>query len=216
MKSIKLIIGLFFISNLLFSQSDENAKIILDNVSAKTKEYKTIFLEFTNSIENKNQGLEKRTTEGSLFIKNDKYKIIFLGNEQLFDGEKIYRIINDDLVIEIYNPEDLEEEAFSPNDILNIYEEGYNFEMGEIKNINNKQTQIIFLFPKSNEEPFKHIELGIDINKNQITHFVQFGKNGTNTEYYINNFKTNLIDIDSIFIFDSSHYKNFETIDLSE
>ena len=216
MKSIKLLIGLFFISNLLFSQSDENAKILLDKVSAKTKEYKTIFLEFTNSIENTNQGLEKRTTEGSLFIKDDKYKIIFLGNEQLFDGEKIYRIINDDLAIEIYNPEDIEEEGLSPTDILTLYETGYKFKMGELKEINNKPIQTIFLYPENTEQPFKHIELGIDLNKHQITHFIQFGKNGTNTEYYINNFKTNLTDIDSLLIFNPLLYEKFEIIDLSE
>ena len=216
MKSFKLIIGLFFISHLLFSQSDENAKTLLDKVSAKTKEYENIFLEFTNSIENQNQGLEKKITKGSLFIKNDKYKIVFLGNEQLFDGEKIYRIINNDLAVEIYNPEDLEEEGLSPNDILTLYETGYEFKMGKLETFNQKTIQTIFLYPEKIEEPFKYIELGIDLNKHQITHFIQFGKNGTNTEYYINSFKTNLTDIDSLLIFNPLKYEKFEIIDLSE
>ena len=88
--------------------------------------------------------------------------------------------------------------------------------MGELKKNNNKIIQTIFLYPENTEQPFKHIELGIDLDKHQITHFIQFGKNGTNTEYYINSFKTNLTDIDSLLIFNPLLYEKFEIIDLSE
>ncbi len=221
MKTYSTIILLLLFYNSVYSQLDENsdyirAKEILDKVSVQTKKYENIFLEFTNAISNETQGVQRRTSNGTIYIKENKYKITFLGNEQIFDGEKIYRIIKDDLVIEIYNPEDLEEDAFTPKDILTLYETGYTFRMDKFEEVNDKHIQTILLYPENAEDPLTHVELGIDINKNIITHFIQFGKNGTNTEYHINKFNTNLTNIDSVFIFNSLDYKSFEIIDLSE
>ena len=67
---------------------DPKAKAILDKVSAKTKSYKTITIDFTSNLKNKEQGLDE-TEKGKLIIKGKKYNLTLGDNEFLCDGTKL-------------------------------------------------------------------------------------------------------------------------------
>ena len=91
MKKILFIFFLLIITR-VYSQSSEDAKKILDDVSTKISSFKNISFDFTYSLNNKEEQI-KYETIGDVTVSGEKYKLNYLGSIQLFDGEKIYTII---------------------------------------------------------------------------------------------------------------------------
>ncbi|HXC03131.1 MAG TPA: hypothetical protein VNZ86_00190, partial [Bacteroidia bacterium] len=78
----------------LFAQKealDPKAKAILDELSTKTKAYKTIKATFTITLENKEK--KKDTQDGSILIKGKKYKVSLKGQEYYNNGVYIWNYV---------------------------------------------------------------------------------------------------------------------------
>ncbi|GAF05053.1 LolA family protein [Saccharicrinis fermentans] len=71
MKKILLLVAL--IPGFVFAQNPEQAKKILDQVTAKTKTYKTIKASFSFKLENLQENIQEEYA-GTISIKGDKYK----------------------------------------------------------------------------------------------------------------------------------------------
>ena len=100
----------FFIVYLLLSiglngQTSEDAKKLLDDVSSNLISFENLSFDFSYILENRPENI-KQETNGSATISDNLYKIIFLGNEQIFDGEKIYTVVPENEEIMISSPED--------------------------------------------------------------------------------------------------------------
>lgn len=197
------------------AQSDPAAEQILDRVSEKTRSYDHIGIEFTYSIENPQSGLPKNTVDGSLIIGGNKYRVELMGNIQMSNGQRIWRVIEDDMVIETMSANMNEDEGLSPDKILTMHEEGYKVRLMEKRVIDGVELQVIRLYPENVKEvPYTHIDVMVDTKKNQLVHIVETGKNGTITTYSINSFNTN-VTVDSFtFELDKKKYADFEIIEL--
>ena len=190
MKKILFIFFLFTI-NIIFCQSSEGAKKLLDEVSIKISSYENIFFDFTYSLNNKEEQI-KQETIGNLTVSGDKYKLNYLGAIQLFNGKKTYTIVPENEEITISNPDDENEININPVKLLSFYKSGYNYSLDIKQKYLRKTIQFIKLIPIEKNSELNYLLLGIDINSKDIFRLIEIGKNKTITTLTITNQKTNL------------------------
>ena len=109
-------IGYLFLIISLNAQTSEDAEKLLDNVSRTLTSFKNLSFDFSYILENRPENI-RQETNGSATISGNLYKIIFLGNEQIFDGEKIYTIVPENEEITISNPEDSLDFGVNPSEL---------------------------------------------------------------------------------------------------
>lgn len=209
------LIALVVLGSSVMAQQDPAAKALLDEVSKTTRAYENIALDFSVSLENKTANIPASTMSGTILIKGNQYKLKLEGNEQISNGERIWRILPDEEVVETMGVDDLDEEGLTPNRLLTMYESGFKYKMGDRKPYRMREVQLIYLFPEDpSSVPYTSIELAVDVDKKQIVYLMEKGKDGTITTYEIATFRSN-IDIPSgSFSFDESKYPGFEVIDV--
>ena len=98
---IKSVFILFLISYVGFSQSDQRARHLLDQVSEVYADFETMSMTFTYQLDNAAEGISQKE-EGTILVANDKYKLTIMGIQQLFDGASIYTIdnLNEEVIIQ--------------------------------------------------------------------------------------------------------------------
>ncbi len=196
-------------------QQDPEAKKLLDKVSEATKSNENIALDFSVTLENKSANIPASTMSGKILISGEKYRLELEGNEQISNGERIWRVLRDDEVVETMSVDDLEEEGLTPSRLLTMYESGFKYKMGDRKAHRMHEVQLIYLFPEdASSAPYTSIELAIDVQTNQIVYLMEKGKDGTITTYEIVTFRTNVDAPDGAFAFDKTKYLGFEIIDV--
>tara|TARA_B100001559_G_scaffold169283_1_gene141957 strand:- start:2048 stop:2683 length:636 start_codon:yes stop_codon:yes gene_type:complete len=207
MKKILFIFFLLIITR-VYSQSSEDAKKILDDVSTKISSFKNISFDFTYSLNNKEEQI-KYETIGDVTVSGEKYKLNYLGSIQLFDGEKIYTIIPENEEITINAKDNENEITINPSKLLTFYKSGYNYFL-DIKQIHlDKSIQFIKLIPVDKNSDLNYLLLGIDINTKNIFRLIEIGKNETVTTLTINNQRTNLKLEKSFFTINLEDYPNY-------
>lgn len=201
-----------FLSSFSYSQIDTDAQQLLNKVSENIKSYDNIYINYAYTLNNTEEDINY-TNRGSFVTENENWRFEMLGITRIFDGDKLYTISPDDeeVTISSQNPED--ETTITPNKMLYFYEEGYYFEMGNVKYIGNanfrKKIQYVKLIPMDSEADIKYIDLGIDTEFNQIYEVVETGKNETITTISIIDFEFNVSLNEKLFVFDSAKYKGY-------
>ena len=209
-KYIFLIFSIFY--SLTYSQVDTDAERLLNKVSENIKSYENIYINYTYTLNNLEEDINY-TNRGSFITENDNWRFEMLGITRIFDGDKLYTISPDDeeVTISSQNPED--ETTITPNKMLYFYEDGYYFEMGNVKYVGNtnfrKKIQYIKLIPMDSEADIKYIDLGIDTEFNQIYEVIETGKNETITTISIIDFEFNVSLNEKLFVFDSAKYEGY-------
>ena len=206
---------IFFISNffLFFSlclqaQTPEAAKKLLDEVSKTISGFENLTFDFTYVLENRQENI-RQETKGFATISGDFYKLNFLGNEQLFDGEKIYTIIPENEEITISALEEANDFGINPSKLLIFYKEGYAFQWDIKQNVNNRTIQFVKLIPIEENKDLKYLLLGIDLKTKTIYRLIEITTSQTRTTLTLKNLKTNIILSPDFFNFDVSKYPDF-------
>ena len=207
MKKILFIFFLLIITR-VYSQSSEDAKKILDDVSTKISSFKNISFDFTYSLNNKEEQI-KYETIGDITVSGEKYKLNYLGSIQLFDGEKIYTIIPENEEITINAKDNENEITLNPSKLLTFYKSGYNYFLDIKQKHLDKSIQFIKLIPVDKNSDLNYLLLGIDINTKNIFRLIEIGKNETVTTLTINNQRTNLKLEKSYFTINLEDYPNY-------
>ena len=188
--------------------SQNKAKTLLNEVSAKVKAYDNISIDFKYVLENTSENI-KQETKGDVIMQGDKYKLNILGITRLFDGKTLYSISPEDEEVTISSENNNEEDAITPSKMLSFYEDGYLYDMDIEQNINGRKIQYVKLTPIDSNSEIKSILLGIDINTKHIYNLIQIGKNNTKTILTVNSFKTNEPLSKTLFTFDANKYKDY-------
>ncbi|MDO4225666.1 MAG: outer membrane lipoprotein carrier protein LolA, partial [Bergeyella zoohelcum] len=116
----------FGVVALAFAQkSDVKSKSILDAVSAKYKSNKNTYFKFAYSTGS--NGKIFKTQTGIFYTTPTQYKLKIMGIEQIFDGQKVYNINDEDQEVTIAKANG-NEMMFSPTNYLNSYKKDYNTE----------------------------------------------------------------------------------------
>ena len=207
MKKIVFVFILIII-NKVYSQSSEDAKKLLDDVSTKISSFESISFDFTYSLNNKEEQI-KQETNGSVTVSGDNYKLNYLGLVQIFDGKNIYTIIPENEEITISKADRENDIGINPSKLLTFYKSGYNYFIDIKQKHLDKSIQFIKLVPYDKNSDLNYLLLGIDINTKDIFRLIEIGKNQTITTLTINNQKTNLKLEQSFFTINLEDYPNY-------
>ena len=205
---MRLMCLLLVSSTLLFAQGPEQAKHLLNQVSAEIKKQKNLRFEFQYVLENKEEDT-RQETEGKVTLAGNQYKLEFLEVIQLFDGNKIYTIVPENKEITVSDPEENEAISVNPSQLLNFYEEGYGYEWDIRQKVMGRNIQFVKLIPTEENLDIQYLLLGIDIAKNSIYKLIEIGNNKTSTTLTIKNQEENISLPHDFFEFNSAEFPNY-------
>ncbi|MEZ4796565.1 MAG: outer membrane lipoprotein carrier protein LolA [Flavobacteriaceae bacterium] len=197
---------LAFISLTAFAQND--AKKLLDEVSTKVKSYNNISIDFKYELVNLEEDI-KQETRGNVIMQGDKYLLNILGVTRIFDGKTLYSISPEDEEVTISSENSQDENTITPSKMLSFYEDGYNYKMDIVQNVQGRKIQYVKLTPIDNSLEINHVLLGIDVNTKHIYNLIEVGSNKTKTTLTVNSFKTNEPLSKTLFTFDKTKYKDY-------
>jgi outer membrane lipoprotein carrier protein len=209
MKKITFLVAFIFIANILMAQSiDKKATAILDEISAKTKSFKTLRIEFSYTMENIKEKV-KDNFNGTLLSKGDKYKLSIAGQDVISDGKTSWTYLKDAKEVQI-NDVGTDDESFTPTKMLTSYSANYNSKFIEEKNNN----QVIELTPKKKGKTLIKVRLTIDKLKKQVSSFVMYDKSGNTFTYTVNKFISDPPLADKEFVYNKADHPGVEVVDM--
>jgi outer membrane lipoprotein-sorting protein len=218
MKKTGILFLSLFIAAVSFSQTDEEAKSLLDEVSTKMGSYKNMYIGFSQTLSNKDAGIkegDEPPIRGEINLQGEKYSLNYLGNQFIYDGKKLHIINHDEKEVSITDSDLGGDDGFIyPSKLLTFYKEGFTLQMGKQQNTKGRNIQFVTLNPIDSNSEIVKVELAIDAKTKHIYKLIQTGANASKTTFTITEFKKNEDLSESFFTFNKSKYlsKNY-TID---
>ena len=213
----KIFITTLILAIALFSkaQQDTKAKSILDEVSGKTKTYKSIFADFSFSMENKEMEIHEKN-DGSIKLKGQKYFVDLpgAGVKVYSDGKTNWNYMKQGNQVTISTIEDSGSELMDPSSLFSIYEKGFTSKFIAEKNAGGKVIYQIDLFPDKEEYDVSKITIEINKSTMMIQSAQLFGTDGNIYSIVVKKMETNKEFPDNEFIFDAKKFPDVEIIDL--
>ena len=208
-KRIKIFfVGYLFVFFSLNAQNQKDAEKLLDDVSSTLTSFENFSFDFSYVLENRPENI-KQETNGSAIISSNLYKIVFLGNEQIFDGEKIYTIVPENEEITISDPEDSSDFGINPSELFVFYKKGYTYQWDIKQYVKGVPIQYIKLIPTEENLDINYLMLGIDVRSKLIYKLIEIGKSDTRTTLTIKNIRSNLNLSQNFFSLDLDKYPDF-------
>jgi outer membrane lipoprotein carrier protein len=195
-----------------FSQTkDPKAAALLDEVSAKTKSYKSIKADFSYTMENKQAKINEEK-KGSLLLSGDKYRLTIAGQVVICDGKTIWTYLEESNEVQINNL-DNKDDALTPSKLLTSYNVNYKSKIIKDNSQTDPNVETLELIPNVTKNFTKAI-IAIDKMKKQVRSFSLFDKNGNIFTYRISKFQTDLPVNNADYSFDKSKFPGVEVIDM--
>lgn len=196
------------------AQQDEKAKNILDQVSKKTRSFKTISAEFAFTMQNKEMEIDERN-EGSIKLKGQKYCVNLpdIGMRIFSDGTTVWNYMKDGNQVTISNIDDENSELMDPSSLFSIYEKGFISKFISENKVGNKVLYNIDLFPDSTEQDISKISISIDKESLMLHSALLYGTDGNLYGIELKKLETNIDFAESDLMFDKSKYGDVEIID---
>ena len=215
MKKILFILSIVLFANVLSAQTDAKAKQILDQVSQKTRSYKTIAADFTFSMQNKQMGINE-TNNGSIKLKGNKYVVDIpgAGLKVFADGKTSWNYMKTGNQVTIAAIDENSSELMDPSTVFTIYEKGFKSKFIAEKTVEGKQVYQIELYPDKKEFEVSKITIEINKSTSAIQSAQLAGTDGNTYSIKVNKFEPNKEIQDSEFVFDSKKFPGVEVIDL--
>jgi outer membrane lipoprotein-sorting protein len=207
MKNI-LIAFLIVCSTVTFAQNTTKAKKLLDEVNNKVKGYDNISIDFKYVLINTEENI-KQETHGDVIMQGEKYVLNIMGITRIYNGKNLYSISPEDEEVTISSENTEDENTITPSKMLSFYEEGYNYSMDIVQNVNGRKIQYVKLIPIDSKSEIKHVLLGIDTKTKHIYNLIEIGANNTKTTLTVNSFKTNEPLSKTLFTFNAKKYKDY-------
>lgn len=208
MKKTSTFLALVLVALMAQAQTDKKAVAILDDVSAKTKSFKTIKIEFVYAMDNTRQKIHDKFN-GTLLAKGDKYRLSAAGQDVICDGKTVWTYLKDTKEVQI-NEVGADDDSFTPTRMLSNYTRDYKSKFIEEKG----NEQVIELYPVKKAKSMVKVRLTIDKAKKQVSRFLIQDKNGSTFTYTINKFVTDQPIADSQFGFNKADYPGVEINDM--
>jgi len=215
MKKILLIAFVLIYTSVLVCQEsdkgDKKSNEILDRLTKKTEAFITIKTEFAYMMKNADAGIDEKT-EGTLFVKGDKYRLVIAGQIVICDGVTIWTYIKDADEIQVNSIED-SEESITPNKLLTAYNKDYKSKFVKETFQYGTTVNIVDLTPIEGKS-YSSVRVIIDKAKDQLLEITIFDKNGSTYSYIINKFEPNVTLNDSQFTYTASEFPGAEVVDM--
>lgn len=216
MKHLIISLMAFFIllpwSSLHAQSRDKQASEILEEVTQKTKAYKSINLEFNYQMENADANINEITT-GKATMSGDKYRLDISGQTIISDGLIVWTVLNDAKEVQVNDVAE-GDDVFTPTKLLTSYGEQYKSKLiPKITSLLGKNVHTLELTPNQNKS-FDKVNLYIDKDKMQLFVIEIFDKSGSKYTYKITRFETNQPVDDKTFIFSEKEFPGYYVIDM--
>ena len=190
---------------------DQKAIALLDEVSTKTKSYKSIKADFSYKMENKQAKINEEK-KGSLLLSGDKYRLTVAGQVVICDGKTIWTYIEESNEVQI-NTLDNKDDALTPSKLLTSYNANYKSKIIKDNTQTDLNVETLELIPNVSKNFIKAI-VAIDKMKKQVRSFSLYDKNGNIFTYKIIKFQTDLPVNPNDYTFDKSKFPGVEVIDM--
>ncbi len=197
-------------------ENDPTAKVLLDEVSAQFKSYKSMLTNFKMVIESPEDDL-KEASAGKVWLKDDKYRIETEEFIIVCDNVKrwIYLKSDNELQINMYEPDG--ESIESPTELFTIYEKGFYYRMAGTATVNGKEVKQIKLIPKDLENStYKQVMVFVDEKSKTIVKAVITTADGVFYTWELTDMKTNSTLPEGTFSFDKTKYPDIVVDDMTE
>jgi len=202
----------------LFSQGknppphlDGGAIEVLDSISKKYKNYKTIKIDYTYKMEKEEKTLEN--IKGNMIIKGDKYYLLFDKQEYYCNGTTIWNYQKEVDEISIFEYEEDSELFLNPIKLLNNWKKKFRAKFIREEIEKGKKIVLIDITPIKPESFYK-IRIFVDKAKVDIIRFTVYEKNNTTYTYSFDKFIVNSEVDDKKFELNVSAYPNAEINDM--
>ncbi len=194
-------------------KSDPEAKVILDNASAKFKTYKTVTADFTLSVTDasgKIQGIKK----GTVYIKGSDYRVNISGQEIYSDGDNIWTYDKSANEVEVTKFDPTSNTITPQKMFTNFYDKDFLYKLNGESRKEGKTIQEIELTPVDKTKTFFKVLVEIDKNSKNILSTKVFEKNGNRYIYTVTDMKVNTTIPESLFVFNTKDHPKVEVVDL--
>lgn len=211
---MKKLLSLLLISTSVFafSQVDTKAKAILDKVSAQTKDYKTVVVEFSLNITSPEGNPINQ--KGKAYLKGDKYYLSLPDQEVFCDGNNVWTYIKDENECYLTAVDESDKNAIKPSELLTVWEKGFDYKYSQETTFQGKAVHEIFLYPKNKKESkFHTVIVRIDKEKNEVVFVHIKGKDGVHMKYNLLKLDPNTPINDTQFTFNKAKYPGVKIIE---
>ncbi len=192
-------------------KNDPDAKKLLDAVSSKFKNYKSVQAKFLLKIEN-GSGKSLGNKNGTVYMKGNKYRVSIPGQDIFSDGTNTWTYDKSANEVTI-NKLDPTANSITPQKLFtNFYDKDFLYKLNDDVKINGKMMQEVELTPIDKTKAFHKVLLYVansTINTTKV-----FEKTGNRYTYSISSMTTNTSIPDEKFVFDANKYPGVETVDL--
>jgi outer membrane lipoprotein carrier protein len=216
-------ITLFLLSAMIltinvYSQTDAEAKDILNKAANKNNGYKTIKTEFKLTTTNPQSG-ETSSETGKILMQGDKYHLTFLKSDITFDGKAVYTYQQKANEVNISKPEPSKKDKgdfffTNPRDIFKFYNKDFKSKLIKETEVGNAPCYEIDLYPLDLKTKYTHLRMHILKSSLQIANIKLFLKDGTQHLLEFTNFTPNANISDAEFVFDPKKYPDIQVNDM--
>jgi len=193
-------IGVFYQAQTI----DSKSKAILDNITNNYKSKKNSYFKFAYTS---GTGKSSQTQTGIFYSDNTRYKLKIMGVEQIFDGNKVYNINDEDKEVTVSKPTD-NQVHFSPLSYLDSYKKDYNVTYSGKKTISGIPVDVIKMTPIKNNG-LRNVTLYVNTPQKKLIKLEQVATNNQVNVISISDYRENQALSASTFSFDKSKYKNY-------
>lgn len=189
------------------NENDEKAKKILDELSAESKTFETVELDFDLVI----KGGEMNTNKsGTARVKGGKYYYETEDSKVYSDGETVwsYHSIENECYID--NLEDLDG-GINPGEILNIWEDNFKYQYN--KEISATEHEIRLHPVDAKNSKYHTVVITVDSEKKRILKAVIKTKENVMILFTITEFTPNVELSDETFTWNKAKFKGVDEID---
>lgn len=213
---------LLAISSILMAQNSANdpqAAALLQKVSNKYKQYKSINTQFKLLVMKPKMRPEDDdrkytdTITGSIVLSGTKFRVDVNAQKIFCDGKNIWTYIPSDKEAQVNTYEE-SDDIFSPSKIFSMYKEGYMYQIKERRTVNGKSQTVVELAPVNKKVSYFKIDVAVDDESSQIVESKIYEKNGVRYIYKLSKQTFDGSFSDGEFTFDAKKYPGVKLVDL--
>jgi len=214
MRNLYLVLALLISGSVVVAQAnDPAAKQVLDAVSAKFKTFSSVQAGFSYKVEDA-KGKTISTKTGTVWMKGNKYRVSFGGQEIFSDGNTVWNYDKSTNEVTINNV-DASGTALTPQKLFtNFYDKDFLYLLNGEKKAGSKILQEIEMTPTDKSKPFHKVYLQVDKTAKTIYSTKVLENGGNRYTYTVSSMKTNGALTDNQFAFDKKKYPGVEEVDL--
>ncbi|MCU0422095.1 MAG: outer membrane lipoprotein carrier protein LolA [Bacteroidia bacterium] len=207
-----LLIGTYAVAQNAPKTADKAADKLLNTISNRYKNFKTIKADFIYSIESKAEKVNEKQ-KGTIHVKGNKFRLDIADQLIFCDNKTIWTYSRESNEVQVNNY-DPKKSPIRLDDIFTMYDKGFLSKIIEQKKEGKSEIVLIELTPKDKKKNFFKIKLTIDKTNQTIIKSQVFEKSGTIHTYTVTNQFPNVKLEDKFFVFDAKNYPKCEVIDL--